>query len=98
MHIIRKRQLKLVGQIMKKEGLENLALMGHIKDKRDREKEQATYLTRLDAGTRGRGVALVRGKRWGIFPINIRGYFPINIGGGGSINIRCIFPIKILYE
>lgn len=34
-HRIRKKQLKFLGHIIRKEGLENLTLTGHIEGKRD---------------------------------------------------------------
>lgn len=43
---ITKRELKLLGNIIRKEGLENLTHTGHFKDKR-REKFRVTYLTSL---------------------------------------------------
>lgn len=41
---IRRRQLKFLGYIMKKEGLKNLTVTGHIEGKRDKGKQHITYL------------------------------------------------------
>lgn len=38
-HTIKKRQLNLLGYIMKKENLQNLTFAGHINDKRNWENE-----------------------------------------------------------
>ena len=53
---IRKRQLKFLGHIMRKEGLENLILTGRIEGGRDRGKQRATYLTGLSEWMTGRGM------------------------------------------
>lgn len=44
---IRKRQLKILGHIMRKEGLENLILTGHTEGKRDSGIQRITCLTSL---------------------------------------------------
>ena len=41
---IRKRQLKFLGHILRKEGLENLCLAGRIEGRRARRKQRSTYL------------------------------------------------------
>lgn len=38
------RMLKFLRHIMKKDGLQNLILTGHIKGRRNREKGRATYI------------------------------------------------------
>lgn len=43
---LRKRQLKFFGHV-RKVGLENVTLTGHIEYKRDRGSDRATYLTNL---------------------------------------------------
>lgn len=44
---IRKKQLKDLGKIMRKECLENLALTGHIESKKRTIKQQPIYLTNV---------------------------------------------------
>lgn len=44
---MRKRQLKFIEHIMRKEGLVNLTHRGHTEDMRDRVKQQVTYLKSL---------------------------------------------------
>ena len=53
---IRKRQLKFLGHIMRKDGLENLILTGWIEGGRDRGKQHATYLNGLSEWMTGRGM------------------------------------------
>ena len=66
---IRKRQLKFLGHIMRKEGLENLILTGLIEGGRDRGEQRATYLTGLSEWMTGRSMgeagsqALLRASR-----------------------------------
>lgn len=44
---IRKKALTFLGHIIKKKSLENLILTRHIDGKRNKERQQATQLTRL---------------------------------------------------
>ncbi|MGX9987587.1 reverse transcriptase domain-containing protein [Soonwooa purpurea] len=66
---IRKRQLKFLGHVMRKEGLENLILTGRIEGGRDRGKQRTTYLKGLSEWMMGRGMgdtgsqALLRASR-----------------------------------
>lgn len=39
---IRKRQLKFLGHLTRREGLENFTLTGHIEGKRNKKKQQVT--------------------------------------------------------
>ena len=47
MKTIRKKQLQFLGHIMRKEGLENLMLIGYIEGKRDKGRQRQAYLGSL---------------------------------------------------
>lgn len=57
MFTISKSRLKFLRRIIKKEGLENLALTGYIEDKRNKERRQTTYLMSLSEWIVKRGAA-----------------------------------------
>lgn len=44
---IRKKTLKFLGHIIKKDGLENLTLTGYIEGQRDRGRQRFAYITKL---------------------------------------------------
>jgi hypothetical protein len=48
MNIIRERQLKFLGHVMRKEGLENLILTGHIEGKKSRGRQRLMFLQSLN--------------------------------------------------
>ena len=48
LNTIRKQQLKFLGHIMRKEGLENLTLTGQIEGKRSRGRQRLIYLEGLN--------------------------------------------------
>ncbi len=56
---IRKRQLKFLGHIMRKEGLENLILTGRIEGKRDKGNQRVTFLAGLSKWMTERGLGEV---------------------------------------
>ena len=56
MQDIRSRQMKFLGHVMRKEGLENLALTGKIDGKRSRGRRRVMWLSSLKKWLEGKGV------------------------------------------
>ena len=60
MYVIRRRQLKFVGHVMRKGGLEKLVLEGKINGKRQRGRQRLKYLEGLASATEYGAVDILR--------------------------------------
>ena len=86
---IRTRQMRFLGHVIRKDGLENMALTGKLEGKRGRGRKRVLWVTSLNAWIAERGIRhqKVELRKW---------HLERERGGGGEIPLS--FPNLKLYS